>query len=153
MWRRTHSTHRLVALLLLATYSLSCALGTWKPQEAPPDQVLTAKSPDHVRLITASGTKLELWNPRISNDSLVGDLKQVAAGETGPTGGLPLTEIATLEVRGTDTGRLVAGIGLSVLLVAAIIAWRSSDIIDVGPTRLPIITGDLTRAVRALDAW
>jgi hypothetical protein len=133
MWRHTHPAHRPVALLLLAVYSLSCSLGTWKPQQASPDQVLTTERPDHVRVITASGTKLELWNPRISNDSLVGNLKQVAAGESGPAGGLPLTDVATLEVRGTDTGRLVAGVGLSVLLVAAIIAWRSSDVIDLGP--------------------
>jgi hypothetical protein len=133
MWRRTRRAHRLVALLLLATYSLSCSLGTWKPQQASAEQVLTTERPDHVRVITASGTKLELWNPRISNDSLVGNLKQVAAGETGPAGGLPLSKIASLEVRGTDTGRLVAGIGLTVLLVAAIIAWRSSDVLELGP--------------------
>lgn len=105
MWRRTRRAHRLVALLLLATYSLSCSLGTWKPQQASAEQVLTTERPDHVRVITASGTKLELWNPRISNDSLVGNLKQVAAGETGPVD----TARLVVDVRNTEWAEYMMG--------------------------------------------
>jgi hypothetical protein len=128
MWRRTHRSHRLVALLLVSLYSASCSFGSWKPQQEAPEQVLTAKNPDHVRVITASGTKLELWNPRISNDSVIGNLKQAAASDTAPAGGLPLTDVATIELWGTNTGMVVAAVGLTALLVAAIVAYQSSDL-------------------------
>jgi hypothetical protein len=127
MWRRARGSHRLVAFLLLSVYSVSCSFSSWKPQQAPPEQVLTARHPDHVRVVTAAADTLELWNPRISGDSLVGSRSRVAAGTEGAPTGLPLSEVAWLEARSTNTGLVIAAAGLTALMVAAIIAYQTSD--------------------------
>jgi hypothetical protein len=132
MWFREHASHRAVAALLLAVYSLSCSVTGWKSQEPAPEQVLAEKRPDHVRVLTSSGSRIELWNPRISGDTLAGSLSKVGPGETGTPGGVAVADVRELEIRGTRTDMVVLAAGLTALLVVAIIAYANTDFFDSG---------------------
>jgi hypothetical protein len=102
---------------VLVTFGLGCS--TWKSPQLAPEQVLATKRPDHVRVIQTSGAQLELWNPRVTNDSLVGTLERIGSTRFS---GVPLADIREVQVRGVSAGKtvlLAAGIGVTVLLVAA----------------------------------
>lgn len=73
---------------MLVTFGLGCS--TWKSPQLAPEQVLASKRPDHVRVIQTSGAQLELWNPRVTNDSLVGTLERIGSTRFS---GVPLADI------------------------------------------------------------
>jgi hypothetical protein len=120
MWRSGSSSYRLTSAATLVAFSLSCT--TWKSPRLAPEQVIASNRPDHVRVLQPSGAQLELWHPRISNDSLVGRL---APADSTRLGGLPLADIKHLQVRGVSAGKtvlLIAGAGVAVLLVGAAVS-------------------------------
>ena len=117
MWRTGCVSHRVASAVMLAAFSLGCT--TWKTERLAPEQVITSKRPDHVRVLQASGARLELWAPRLSNDSLIGRLER---GDSARLGAIALAEVRELQVRGVSAGKtvlLAAGVGVAVLLVAA----------------------------------
>jgi hypothetical protein len=107
-------------------FALACT--TWKSQRVAPQQVVTAKRPDHVRVLLADSTQLELWKPRISGDSLVGRLERTNSTRLG---GIPLSDIKQLQIRRLTTGGtivvVVASVGLAALLVAGVAAAVSAN--------------------------
>lgn len=99
MWRRG-SSFRLLSALMLVIFTLSCT--TWKKQELAPEQVVATKKPKHVRVIRPDSTKLELWRPRITQDSLIGT---VGRADSTAVSGVALTDIKRLEVEGVSAGK------------------------------------------------
>jgi hypothetical protein len=130
MCRRADWLRRSLSLLLLAASSASCYFTTWKTRQEAPEQVLEQNRPDHVRIVTSTGATLELWNPGISGDSVVGSVSKPTRGEAGQAGGVPLSDVRKLETRGTNTGVVVAAAGATLLFVAALIAYANTDLFD-----------------------
>jgi hypothetical protein len=101
----------------LVAFALGCT--TWKTQPVGPQQVVSEKRPEQVRVIQSNGAQVELWSPQISNDSLVGRLQR---NDSTRLSGVPLADIKELQVRGVSAGKtvlLAVGLGVTVLLIAA----------------------------------
>ena len=133
MWRRGSSSFHLVSALTLVMFGLGCT--TWKKPDVPPEQVITEKRPDHVRVIQSNQAELELWNPQISNDSLVG---QVQRSDSTNFSGVPLANVKEVQVRGVSAGKtvlLIAGVGVTALIIGAIAA-SDDEYFDPGPDSL-----------------
>lgn len=82
-----------------------------------PVQPATTARPDTVRFIRATilsrGT-IEMWNPRVLNDSLFGQLVQ-----GGPEAGFPLADVTSVQTRESSAGKTILLIGgIAVLTVA-----------------------------------
>ena len=129
MWRNGCPSYRVVSAVTLLTFGLGCT--SWKTQQLAPEQVVASKRPDQVRVIQSNGAQLELWSPQLSNDSLVGRLQRT---DSTKLTGMPLADIKELHVRGVSAGKtvlLAAGVGVTVLLIAA--AVSSGDAYYVRP--------------------
>lgn len=86
-----------LALGLVMTLSLS-ACSTWRSQWDHPRSVLERTRPDRVRVVKEDGTETVLRQPRVADDSLIGE------GERGKAA-IPLTEVNHVEVkRGNGLG-------------------------------------------------
>jgi hypothetical protein len=77
MWRTGCSSYRVASAVTLVAFALGCT--TWKTQPVGPQQVVSEKRPEQVRVIQSNGAQVELWSPQISNDSLVGRLQRTTA--------------------------------------------------------------------------
>jgi len=80
-------------------------------------QPATMPRPDTVRFIRATiparGT-IDLWNPRVSNDSLFGQLV-----EGGPEAGFPVVDVTSVQTRESSAGKTILLIGgIAVLTIA-----------------------------------
>jgi hypothetical protein len=122
VWRSRRRSFQLTNAVTLVTFALACT--SWKTQQVAPEQVLTQKRPDHVRVIQPGGVELELWAPRISSDSLVG--RRVRKDSTS-VAGIPLSDVTRLQVRELTTagtlGVVVGTVGVSALLIAALVSY------------------------------
>jgi hypothetical protein len=141
----------MLSVVVLTTFTLSCT--TWKKQELAPQQVIAEKHPNHIRVFAVGGTTFELWSPRISGDSLVGSLVPVSysdvpvltpgAPEMTPAarpGGVLLSDVQRLEIRGTSAGRTVALVGgVTVMLYAALGIMVAQSMSDYGPSSCPLV--------------
>lgn len=118
----THSgrIHRLNSAVLLTIYLFGCT--RWKQPDIAPDQVL-AKRPQLVRVTRPDSTVLQLRHPWIAGDSLYG-----RAG--ADTTGLPLTDVAKLEIRATNVVGTVILVGGVTLLLAASLATMGDGYLD-----------------------
>jgi hypothetical protein len=116
MWRSGRRSHRLLGAVTLTAFSLGCT--SWRSQQAAPEEVI-ARKPNHVRVLQSNGMQLELWHPRLSGDSLVG---QLTSTDSTRFGGMPLADVRAMQVRAVSAGKtvlLAAGVGAAVLLIAA----------------------------------
>ena len=63
---------RVVLLLFLVLYPTACAT-SWQSVATPsPAQFIEAEQPDRVRVTVSNGTKVELEEPLVEGDELVG---------------------------------------------------------------------------------
>jgi hypothetical protein len=92
-----------VRLTLIITHSAGCH--SWQTVGPTPAEYLQRHKVEAARISRRDGTVLELQNPRVADDSLTGQLPG------SPPMSLPLTEVDSLAVRKTDTGRTLALIG------------------------------------------
>ncbi len=117
---------RLLSILLLACYVSACS--TWRVQPVTPQRLLAEKRPPVIWVTRSAGGGVLLETPFIRNDSLVGwersKLRNV---------GIPLAEVARIEIREHDSEKtvylvlgIVAGVGL--LVVLGIYAIVESDL-------------------------
>lgn len=131
---RTGLPRRLASLLVLSSYLLSCT--SWRSQTGTPGEVL-AEQPSSIRVTLASGENFLLRQPRIENDSLIG--RAVRSGNpTLDRRAIPVDSVASIAVErisGAKTALLVAGAGLTILVIVAIIAASSQP--DVIPSDHP----------------
>ena len=108
--------HRAVAALLLMTYLTSCTF--WTATKTPlPELTGGEKPPALVRVVTTEGETLDLTDPRVHNDTLIGG----AVPDTGWVF-VALADITKVEVRKKQPLRTAAYVALAVGVVFAIAA-------------------------------
>ncbi len=104
----TRYCSRVVLLFFLVLHLTACA--AWQPVVAPsPAQFIEAEQPDRVRVTTQGESQVELENPSVEGDEVVGNTRSV-----------PLGEILMLEVREFSMDRtmlLLGGVTAGVLVV------------------------------------
>lgn len=108
---------RPIAAVLLALHLTSCTF--WTVSKTPlPELTGGEKPPALVRVVTINGEKLELTDPRVHNDTLIGG----AVPDTGWVF-VALADITKVEVRKKDalkTGVAVVVVAGVVLAIAAL---------------------------------
>ena len=96
---------RAVLLLFLVLHLTACY--TWQGvATTSPAQLIEATQPDRVRVLTPGGVQVELENPSVEGDQLVG-----ADGAS-----MPLADVLQIQIRNFNLGRTVlAGLGVFML--------------------------------------
>ena len=91
----------------------------WSEPKSPVDAVIAEKQPSKIRVTLADDSVMELQEPKIESDTLIG------FGFTGEKKGLaqqmkiPLTDVKRVEVRSASTaGTLLVFLGVTTLIVA-----------------------------------
>jgi hypothetical protein len=110
---------RVVLLAVLGLHAGACV--SWKTQPVSPDQVV-AKKPDQVRLTMAGGGKVVVVGPAIVGDSLVGAPAEANPKQIAQRIAISLSDIRSVEVQRVNAGKtaaLIAGVGLTALIVVA----------------------------------
>lgn len=119
VWR--HLPLRAATLLVLTCVLPACT--AWHLKSAPPQQVITAKQPIKVRIARQDGRGIELSQPEIEGDSIVGTNWDVKPGSPPSRAAIALADVRTVEVRETDTGRIIAlvvGVGSIIALIVGL---------------------------------
>jgi hypothetical protein len=124
---RSSIAFRTTAAILLACYLPACT--GWRTQSAAPEQVMTTKHPERVRIVRQDGSWVELLQPAIEADSVTGR----DAGASGPDSLKPrvavaLADIRTVELHRTKVAETVLLVGAAGLLIAAVIAYESEPL-------------------------
>jgi hypothetical protein len=107
---------------------------TWRRQAGPPDTLVTQKAPDRIRLVLVNRQEVTVYGPAIDGDRLLGWTRPAKTGARDAS--YALADIQSVELRVISKGRtaaLVAGIGVTTLLVIAAIAAATMDIGPVFP--------------------
>ena len=89
-----------------------------------PAQLIEATQPDYVRVLKPDGTQVELENPSVEGDQLVGTTPTRSGGslETSDAS-VSVEDILQLEIRNFSLGRSVlAGLGAFWAVIAVIVA-------------------------------
>ena len=105
--RAGHASRFGVAALLVLSAS-GCA--GWRTTSVAPRELLATKGVPAVRVTRADKTKVEIWNPVILGDSIIGHPTQQAIARLV----MPLSQVNTIATRRTSLGRTLL-IGLGVL--------------------------------------
>ncbi len=108
---------RFIACVLLPCCLVACS--TWKPQHVSPQQVVSEKQPDKVRVTLTDGTRNVIEYPMITGDSLTGVLAGVQ--ET-----VPLSTVTVLELREVDV--LINLLGVAVFVAFAAILLQDIEL-------------------------
>jgi hypothetical protein len=112
---------------LVASGPLGCA--SWKKQPADPTALLSREHPPRRMLLTlVNGSKVEIEDPVIRDDSLFGRVKVTVRHENRwdatqrVDGAVALADIRAVQLRKTDLGKtllfVAAGVGATVLIAA-----------------------------------
>lgn len=121
MWSTGSPVRRWAALLSLTCYLPACT--GWKTQQAAPQDVIATRHPQAIKVTRSDGTQIEIANPEMKADSLVGVRAGSAPGDSVRARvAIALPDISQVAVRQTDAARtvaLAAGVGLAVILVVA----------------------------------
>ena len=98
---------RLVATGLMLI-SISGCMG-WRTTSVAPRQLLATKGVPAVRVTRLDKSKVEIWNPVLQGDSIVGNPTDRAIARLV----MPLSQVNTIATRGTSIGRtLLIGLGI-----------------------------------------
>ena len=81
------------AVLAAAVLSTGCV--GWRVQQAPPKELLKDKSIEAVRVTRADKSKVEIYNPVIQGDSIIGHPTQVAIARLV----MPISQVQTIATR------------------------------------------------------
>jgi len=136
-WFRSRGVRRFGSALFLLLTPLACQ--SWQAPKQPLPETLAAKPNAKYRVTLVQGNRVELANPYLAGDSLIGtvigkvppEMRRFAA---------PVTDVAAVEVRQVNTGRTVILAAGVVALVALSVAAASADY---GPTFSDADTLDL----------
>jgi len=112
-----------IACLLLVLHLPACT--SWHVGTPTPAQFVEHEHPRKVRVTSADGATIELVSPVVRGDSLV--------GTTGAdsTVSLALSDVRSVAVRRTSTGKTLLLVGAGVVVVAGVVwiaACNSSDV-------------------------
>ncbi len=105
-----------VALALFVLYLPACT--TWRAQSFPVQAVILDEHPKRIRLTRLNGSRVEITNPRIVGDSIVG----ASPGSRRFFAAVALDDIRIVETQQINAGNttlLVVGLGIAALAVAA----------------------------------
>lgn len=120
---------RAVALLFCVLSMTACATNSWQAvslDAISPAQLIEETQPERVRVLIRGGTEIELENPSVEGDELVGrEAGAVSAygrvngvlTSTNSVRSIPLADILRLEARASSRGRTL----LSVLVVGVVV--------------------------------
>jgi hypothetical protein len=125
MWRDSLARRGTAIFLGISFLFQVSGCASWSVQKAPPAQVLTQKSYNVVRLTLSDGNRVQVFEPRLAADSLRGYTGGASAERQSRPISVALSDIRDLEIWRFDTGKtvlLAAGIGATIVLVAAIAA-------------------------------
>lgn len=123
---------RVTATVLLALYLPACS--RWAEQSQPVPQVVAEQRPAELRLFLRDGRQVDLGEPRVEGDSLVGRERIAQAVSTGaPTHGraaYALGDIQRFETKEADAGKtwLVVAVIAAVALVVILVSASSMDL-------------------------
>jgi len=110
---------RSIALILAALLSTGCV--TWRPVMGR-ESYVTAKRPEHVRAVLASGATVDLYSPTADAGRLLGyQRKGVEASRVS----IPTREVARVEVREVDGKRTMA-LAVTGTVVVGIVALAAA---------------------------
>jgi hypothetical protein len=114
---------RLVSAVLLVTYVSACT--SWKIQQGNAADIITRHKPTEARVILPGGKEERIQRPRIENDSLVGE-HFIPKGQGGrwERRAIPADSVAAMSILRPNGGRTMlalAGVGLTVLVIAAVV--------------------------------
>ena len=143
LWARTE---RLAFAIWLAASAGACT--SWQAVDVSPEQLLTEKHPDEIRVTRQDGSRVELVAPQAVGDTLVGVLHPSSAvigtvqpagvfgvasdGQTvtnDPHARIPFNDAVRIETNRVDAGRtvlLVIGMAAVAALVAGAAATAAS---------------------------
>ena len=115
---------RVIVCVALATAAAGCA--TWRVTDEGPEQVMSERRPDQVRVTTTAGEQSVLSQPRVLGSVLAGfdaECLERFGEDTGQCEetGIAIFEIASLEVRerGSVSNIVIAGVALGVVWLLA----------------------------------
>ena len=97
---------------------------SWKVETVSPEQFISRKQPAHVRVTRTGGTRVDLAQPRISGDSLVG----MTGVMKDRLLSLPLSEVKSVAVEKLDAGKTVLAVSIPVLVISIIYLVSTIDI-------------------------
>ena len=109
----TRYRSRAVLMLFLVLNLTACY--TWQGvATTSPAQLIEVTQPDRVRVLKPDGTQVELENPSVEGDQLVGTNTTRSGGSFEPTdASVSLEDILNLEIRNFSLGRsILAGFGV-----------------------------------------
>ncbi len=122
---------RLSTAVLLIVYLSACT--RWMEQSQPVPQVVAEKRPDVMRLYLTNGREVELTQPQVAGDSLVGRELSSPAAARGDLrysrAAYALSDIRRFETKEADTGKTwtVAGGIILILGVLILLAGESME--------------------------
>jgi len=109
----TRYRSRAVLMLFLVLNLTACY--TWQGvATTSPAQLIEVTQPDRVRVLKPDGTQVELENPSVEGDQLVGTTTTRTGGSFEPSDdSISLEDILQLEIRNFSLGRsILAGFGV-----------------------------------------
>ncbi len=106
MGRRSRTPLATAAGLLVAVVASGCTswYQAYPESSMSPVDVIQVWAPDRVRILRQRGAELELHEPTVSGDSIVGEVRRFGSGRVA----VPLSDVRRLDVR--DGNALKTGI-------------------------------------------
>jgi hypothetical protein len=149
MWRDSILRRAIGGACCLAFLLQTSGCTSWSSQRNPPAQVLSEKAFDLVRVVRNDGSRVDIYQPRVVNDTVTGFARNPSEQKEAETVSVPVADVRYLEVEKFSAGKtilLVAGVGATVLLIAALVSTISiGNIFGDGsdttttPTSCPVI--------------
>jgi hypothetical protein len=81
--------------VLLAAMACSAGCAGWRVQQVPPKELLQDKSIEAVRVTRADKSKVEIYNPSVQGDSIVGHPTERAIARLV----MPISQVETIATR------------------------------------------------------
>lgn len=125
--------HPATAAVVLVCYLSACT--AWHTQSATPREVMTTQR-ERVRIVRQDGSRVDLLQPVIYNDSVVGRDASARGmvDSLKPRVAIALADVGAVELHGIDAPRtilLVGAVGVLIAVAAAFynpgLGWNSSD--------------------------
>ena len=123
--RRTVVRFRITVLLTLMSLSSGCT--QWAARQPAPVEILASEHPDKVKIVTASGEAIEVHNPEVRGDSVIGLLPNTGvAGQPLARFSMPLSDVRGIATQRRDAARtiaLAAGVPIAAALAVFLLAF------------------------------
>ena len=121
--------YRIRAVLLLFLVLNLTACYTWQGVATTrPIELIEATQPDYIRVLTQDGTQVELENPSVEGDQLVGTTTTRSGGSFEPSdASVTLEDVLQIEIRNFSLGRTAGHSALVLILLLPTIACSADQ--------------------------